>query len=76
MEFPNTENERNSLNDALLGGIKDAIKQAAEEEITKAKEHIEDRVHEIISQLVMNIHNYFEVRNYGNRIVIEVRKDI
>jgi len=68
--------EMEAFNNAVMGGIKNAIQQAAEEEIMKAKQNLEDRISEIVSQVVMNIHRYFEVQNYTDRIVIEVKKEL
>ena len=65
-----------SMEQAILDGVKVRIRQIIEEESAAASKRVADRVRAEADGMVMRLMRHFEVQNCGDRVIIEVRKNV
>jgi len=64
------------MEQAILDGIKVRIHQIIEEEVATASNRVAERVRAEADGMAMRLLRHFEVQSCGDRVIIEVRKNV
>lgn len=73
--MPRTEHKSPLFEEQIMAGIIKAIRIAAEKELEKAKDRLDERVAEIVAKVGVNLSSHIEIHDQGYRIIIEVKQE-